>query len=474
MPRSVRNCCRLFVSSNMDHTLPPIKLKPEVENYLKEAYCNKQVTEIYGKDRSESRFVNLLSRLSTPPCNTVVRVNLLYKTRQDVQKDLQHILNEQYKEKQRPCPMVETHPVLADTLVIASSGINTDIVPSSKEVIVDAACGNAVLRGADVFVPGIMAANPGMQVGDEVSVYSDQDGKCRKGMITSYEGSRVFLGNGIAQVSRANVFVQNGMESGVGIKLTQSLYDAPSLNSILPESIFLQNLPSIVVGHVLNPQPGETVLDMCAAPGGKTTHLAGLMNDQGVVIAVDKVASKVSKVITNATQRKLNCIKAYKYDSTQLYSKEVPRLNQDELEKPPYAAESFDKILLDGPCSALGQRPQFTSRLSLREAKSYPPLQKKLFSNAVALLKTTGTLVYSTCTITLAENEQLVEWALETFPELRLDKQSPHLGGEGMSGTALHKDDLKLLQRFDPASISHHYNSDTIGFFIAKFVKVDL
>ncbi|XP_070566096.1 tRNA (cytosine(72)-C(5))-methyltransferase NSUN6-like [Ptychodera flava] len=465
--------------SDMAHSLPPLKLKPEVEEYVKESYCNAQMEEKYGAEQAHSRFMNLLSRLSTPPCNTVVRVNTLHFTREDVRQRLQCILKEQYEDKSCPCPVVEPHPVLPDVLVIQGSGFNGEILPCKKEVIVDLMCGGAVLRGADVFVPGVMAAHPGIQVGDKLSVYADMDGSCRKGLTKPYEGNKVFLGNGIAQVSRADIFTGNNPASGVGVKMVETIYDAPSLNTVLPECMFLQNLPSVVVGHTLDPVENDCVLDMCAAPGGKTTHLAALMRDQGVIIAVDKSESKIFKVMANAARLGLHCIRAYAYNSTKIYDKDAVVGQTGDIGKPPYPAETFDKILLDGPCSALGQRPQLSNKMSLRDAKSYPPLQRKLFTNAVALLKTGGSLVYSTCTITLAENEQLVEWALRQFPELRLEKQSPHIGEGGIKGTSLQKEQRASLQRWDPAS--HRENlereklpcdSDTIGFFIAKFVKV--
>lgn len=99
--------------------------------------------------------------------------------------------------------------------------------------------------------------------------------------------------------------------------------------------------------------------------------------------------------------------------------------------------------------------------------------------------------MYSTCTITLSENEEQVAWALETFPCLQLQSQEPCIGGEGMMGAGLSHDQLKLLQRFDPSSVTSHgmdinslhdsreedlillANKDCIGFFIAKFIKLN-
>ncbi|XP_061853369.1 tRNA (cytosine(72)-C(5))-methyltransferase NSUN6 isoform X3 [Colius striatus] len=275
--------------------------------------------------------------------------------------------------------------------------------------------------------------------------------------------------------------------SGMGIRMTEPVYLSPSFDNVLPSHLFLQNLPSVVVSHILNPQPGERILDMCAAPGGKATHLATLMHDQGEVIAMDKTANKVKKIKQNAELLQLNCIKAFCYDGTKALAVE----KRDEQEGPPFLPESFHRILLDAPCSGMGQRPNMVYSLSLKEVTSYQPLQRKLFTVAVNLLKPGGVLVYSTCTITLSENEEQVAWALRTFPCLQLQPQEPHIGGEGMRGAGLSLAQLKLLQRFDPSAVTLQgmdinslqdskeddlislANKDCIGFFIAKFMKLN-
>uniref|UniRef100_H3DIA1 NOP2/Sun RNA methyltransferase 6 n=1 Tax=Tetraodon nigroviridis TaxID=99883 RepID=H3DIA1_TETNG len=182
----------------------------------------------------------------------------------------------------------------------------------------------------------------------------------------------------------------------------------------------LQNLPSVVVGHVLGPRPGERVLDMCAAPGGKTCHMAALMGDQGEVVALDRIKNKINRILENAQVLQLRSIKAFCFNSTQAVSTDAAPHAEGE---PPFPPESFDRVLLDAPCSGLGQRPIMGSTWSLKEICSYQPLQRKLFQAAVQLLKKGGVLVYSTCTVTLAENEEQVAWALQTFPCLSLQPQ---------------------------------------------------
>ena len=130
-------------------------------------------------------------------------------------------------------------------------------------------------------------------------------------------------------------------------------------------------------------------------------------------------------------------------------------------EEPPFERQSFDRILLDAPCSALGQRPQFLNRLRTKELNSYSKLQRKLFRVAVDHLRPDGVLVYSTCTLAWEENQGMVDWALQTFNELvpvPLNNNSG--GGESNWRVFGH-----------PTEYDGDPLQDTIGFFIAKFKK---
>ncbi|XP_061442342.1 tRNA (cytosine(72)-C(5))-methyltransferase NSUN6 isoform X2 [Rhineura floridana] len=432
---------------------------------------------------AEVKYESLLKNLSHPPAFTTVRVNTHLASVEYVRNLLSEEIQKQYTSLNVP---VLQHPELPDILLIPVIGPRKDLQKLANQVIVGAQCGNAVLRGAHVYTPGIISASKYMKAGDFVSVYSDIEGKCKRGA-KEFLGTKVFVGNGISELSRNEIFNSNGPLKGMGIKMTEPIYLSPSFDKMLSSYLFLQNLPSSVVSYVLNPQPGQRVLDMCAAPGGKTTHLATLMCDEGEVIALDKIADKVKKIMQNAALLKLNCIKTFCYDGIKALA---TGKREDGQEGPPFLPESFDRILLDAPCSGMGQRPNMAYSWSLKEVTSYQPLQRKLFRVAVQLLKPGGILVYSTCTITLSENEEQVVWALETFPCLRLQSQEPHIGGEGMIGAGLSPEQLKRLQRFDPSEIilqgmdfnslqEFKYedlislaNKDCIGFFIAKFVKV--
>ncbi|XP_066088528.1 tRNA (cytosine(72)-C(5))-methyltransferase NSUN6 isoform X1 [Saccopteryx bilineata] len=461
---------------------PKISLRLEVENYLKEGFMNKEVVLAFGKQEAERKFETLLNRLSHPPSFTTVRVNTYLASVQCVKNLLFDELQKQFNGLSIP---ILQHPDLQDVLLIPVIGPRKNIKIQQCEAIVGTQCGNAVLRGAHVYIPGIVSASKFMKTGDVVSVYSDIEGKCKKGA-KEFGGTKVFLGNGISELSRKEIF--NGLSElkGIGIRMTEPVYLSPSFDNVLPSYLFLQNLPSAVVTHVLDPQPGEKILDLCAAPGGKTTHIAALMQNQGEVIALDKLSNKVKKIKQNALLLGLNSIKAFCFDGTKALKLDMVKDTEGE---PPFLPESFDRILLDAPCSGMGQRPNMACSWTLKEMTSYQPLQRKLFSVAVRLLKPGGVLVYSTCTVTLAENEEQVAWALTAFPCLQLQPQEPQIGGEGMMGAGLSVEQLQQLQRFDPSvaplwdmdvdslrearveDMIRLANKDCIGFFIAKFVK---
>ncbi|CAN9506365.1 unnamed protein product [Ophioblennius macclurei] len=457
-------------------TFPKISLKPEVVEYLQSVFMNKEILAAVGPQEAECRFQKLLSCLSHPPSYTCVRASTHLAPLEEI-----HVKLEEELKKEQTCSssvnhiQILPHPKVGDVLLLPVDGPRP-VKQLGSEVVVGALCGNAVLRGAHVFAQGIIASPKYMKVGDMVSVFSDLEGNCTRGA-TSFQGKKVFVGNGVAEMDRSSIFCTGEPARGVGIRMVEPLYQSPSFDGVLPSLTFLQNLPSVVVGHVLGPRPGERILDMCAAPGGKTCHIAALMGDQGEVVALEKSRNKIERVCRNAQALNLRSIKTFCFNSIQAVSSDPTQVT----EGPPFPPESFDRVLLDAPCSGLGQRPNMSLSFSLKELRSYQPLQRKLFHAAVQLLKKGGVLVYSTCTVTLAENEEQVAWALHTFPCLELQPQDPHLGAEGMLGAGLSPEQLHLLQRFSPelswdqtaesTTGRCRADGDTIGFFIAKFLK---
>ena len=162
----------------------------------------------------------------------------------------------------------------------------------------------------------------------------------------------------------------------------------------------VQDESAMLVGHVLAPKKGDEVLDVCSAPGGKTTHLAELMCNEGHIIATDIHEHKITLIENNAKRLGASIIEGRLQDGT------VP--NEEWKEK-------FDKILLDAPCSGLGiikRKPDIRYAKDETDIGAINAIQRKLLNNARSYLKKDGILVYSTCTLTQEENQSMVEYAL--------------------------------------------------------------
>jgi 16S rRNA (cytosine967-C5)-methyltransferase len=199
---------------------------------------------------------------------------------------------------------------------------------------------------------------------------------------------------------------------------------------------YIQDDASILVSEILNPKAGEKVLDVCAAPGGKSTHIAQLINDEGFILARDVSTSKLSYIKENIKRLGIHSIQTEIFDGT--------TLDQEH-------QASFDKILVDAPCSGLGiirRKPEIKYNRSLEELKSISNLQYKILVESAKLLKDKGTLVYSTCTIGTLENQDVINKFLSKYGNFDIIK---------IDG----KDYLQIL----PGD----YASD--GFFICKLTK---
>lgn len=258
----------------------------------------------------------------------------------------------------------------------------------------------------------------------------------------------------------------------------------PPLNGILIDKLMLQNLPSAIVVHALDPQQGDVILDMCSAPGGKTSHIASLIGNDGLVIACEKGKKKMIQAREFFLTMGASCIVPVATDSTKLLLSESTqkRLSPKEIVHSAAAdkdglvkikgfyAESFDRILLDPPCSALGLRPKLQVDIkSLDELLKHADYQHSFVKCAVPLLKVGGAMTYSTCTINATENEEMVKFILDEFPCMRLVPICENLPGlPALPGFGLSHEECKMVRRFDPCNM----DIDSMGFFIAKFQKV--
>ncbi|KAJ8680214.1 hypothetical protein QAD02_016001 [Eretmocerus hayati] len=419
--------------------------------------------------RDSRKLEKLIEWLSRAPKNTVFRINTILCTQNEAYSCIKKSLNQNLKTS----VIISTFENIPELIIINGWEYTHELPKLSKEIIVDSSCGSAILRGAHIYAPGVLGMPCNLNQGDHVSVYVDLKQNCKKGLIKQYDShSKLFVGNGVVRMTRESIFKHTAENiSGIAISMTDVISGVPQLNDeLLPSGhILLQNLPSIICVRILDPRPGEIILDMCAAPGNKTTHISSLMKNQGTVIALEKIKSKVEKLRSNLKIFHAENVRAFCFDSTKAVCNDN---NRNVVDGPPFYENTFDKILLDGPCSALGQRPQLCNNISCSQLRSYVPLQRKLFTTAVQLLKPSGILVYSTCTITIAENEGIVAWALSKFPKLELvaiRKKLSALNFENfpMSGyeiDGLTPEQSEKLCRFG-------VENDFVGFFIACFVK---
>jgi 16S rRNA (cytosine967-C5)-methyltransferase len=171
----------------------------------------------------------------------------------------------------------------------------------------------------------------------------------------------------------------------------------------------VQDESAMRVASALAPEPGETILDLCAAPGGKTSHLAELMQNTGRIVACDVDEQRLQTVVSLAQRLGLTIV-------------EPCRLRRDDNADVPLGP--FDRVLVDVPCSntgVLGKRPEARWRLRPDDLRHLVALQTRLLHTAAERVRPDGVIVYSTCSIEPEENRQVVDSVLESNPEFRLE-----------------------------------------------------
>lgn len=232
-------------------------------------------------------------------------------------------------------------------------------------------------------------------------------------------------------------------DEGILLKNSGSIRDLTSFNK---GEFLVQDESSMLVAHALSPKKSERILDVCAAPGGKTTHIAALMENQGELIACEVQKHRLGLIKENAKKLGIEII--------------APKL-LDARHLPAKWQASFDRVLVDAPCSGLGvlnRRADARLRKHRYQIGELVKIQEKILDEAARVLKTGGILVYSTCTITKEENEKQVEAFLKRHPDFSLDedlaKALPNVSGikGGMKQFLPHLDGVD-------------------GFFIARFIK---
>lgn len=264
----------------------------------------------------------------------------------------------------------------------------------------------------------------------------------------------------------AQILIQKGVNldpagewNKVGLKITDSQVPIGATTEYLAGMYMLQSASSFLPVMALAPKPGERVLDMCAAPGGKTTHIAQLMKNTGVIVANEFNPDRCASVKGNIHRMGFTNIVITNYDGRKLEK----HLN------------SFDRVLVDAPCSGLGviwKDPSVKANRTLKDIKRNAHVQKELLLSAIDVVNaksnTGGYIVYSTCSVSVEENEEVINYVLKNRRVKLVDT------GLSIGEPGLHKFKGKI---FHPSLVNckriypHVYNME--GFFIAKLKKLE-
>ncbi len=233
---------------------------------------------------------------------------------------------------------------------------------------------------------------------------------------------------------------------GIRVKSAAAVDQLPGFE----EGLFqIQGEASQLVGYLLDPKPAERVLDACAAPGGKTTHLAELMKDRGELIATDISFKGLEKLKENVQRLGLASVRPFLVDITRGLTGELAR--------------PYDRILVDAPCSGLGtlrSHPEAKWHRQERDIQRLSRLQKKIVKRLSSYVKPGGILVYATCTLTREENEGVVQQLLDSQRGFVLEEARLYLPKEAQG--------LSSGNYF--LALPHKHNTD--GFFAARVKRV--
>ena len=295
-------------------------------------------------------------------------------------------------------------------------------------IVVDKRAGESIMLGANVYAPGVLHAD--CRAGVEATVVTEEGVAVANAVVEEGFQERLREGRGLVAVN------------------VRPAYRLPSLRDTgmyAQGLIYEQSLPSMYVARILSPRKNTVIVDMCAAPGGKTSHVYELVKGQATIIAIDHSKRRLERMRRELARLGHHGVKLVRADARYVDL----RLGKN----------IADYVILDPPCSSLGVTPKLQDRKTGRDIENAARYQRQFLRAAYWLLKPGGTLVYSTCTITLAENEHNIEYAIE------------HLGFE--------PEDISYWRRWSKgvgslaATLirSHPNVHGTPGYFIAKLRK---
>jgi 16S rRNA (cytosine967-C5)-methyltransferase len=303
--------------------------------------------------------------------------------------------------------------------VPAHAAVGESVELAKRESRRGAGLVNAVLRRAAREAPGLVAALPDGTAAEAALRHSYPEwiaelwfdalgpGEARALMAAGNEPAEAALRINTLKAERLELPVPaHPAELPEGLVL-DAPFDAFS-SPLWEQGLFMpQSRASMAVARALDPRPGETVLDLCAAPGGKTTHLAALMGDEGRVVAVEKHPGRADALRRTAERMGATCVEVRTADAAGPHH------------------GPYDRVLVDPPCSDLGTlaaRPDVRWRKDPETPQALAAVQARILDAAAAGLMPGGVLVYSTCTISPRENERLIGDFLERRDDFAVDE----------------------------------------------------
>ena len=314
-----------------------------------------------------------LKAITMPPTRYYVRVNTL---KADPGQLLDEMRGEGYE--------VYRDEELEEALWLPVRGPSR-VRDTGCRLVVDKRAAESVMLGANIYAPGVVSVDEEcLRPGVEVTVYSENGIAVANAVVGEEAREALSVGRGLVAVN------------------VNPLYRVPSLRDTRwwrSGLIYEQSLPSMYASRILDPKPGSVIVDMCAAPGGKTGHIYELVGGRARVIAVDHSARKIERLREEMRRLGHHGVEILRADSRYLDLK--------------LGRGVADYVLLDPPCSSLGVIPKVYDRKTWRDIVNSARYQRQFLRAAVNLLKPGGVLVYSTCTLTLAENEENTEYAVE-------------------------------------------------------------
>jgi NOL1/NOP2/sun family putative RNA methylase len=238
-----------------------------------------------------------------------------------------------------------------------------------------------------------------------------------------------------------------------GFRVIEEQFPLGATSEYLLGYYYIQEAAAMLPAHILSPRTNELVIDLCAAPGGKTTQLAQIMENNGTIVAIDLSRDRMKSLRSNLSRCGVSNVIAFRMDG-----KDAPALGI-----------IANKILIDAPCTCDGVIPFDPSRKESRgmeDIKFCSAIQRKLLNAGIECLAEDGVLVYSTCSTAPEENESVIAGAMEKF-DIKVVDTGMNFGDEGFTEAfgVRFPDELRLARRLYP------HKHGTEGFFVCKLKR---